>query len=195
MMSLQISTCMPQHGKSGAMRYVALLRGINVGGKNLIKMPALKACFEAQGLTDVTTYIASGNVLFSSSDRAAALQPRLEAALADAFAYDASVVLRTRAQYAATIAGAPKGFGAAPDRFRYDVIFLKSPLTAAAAMKQVLLRDGVDAAHAGPGALYVSRLAARAAQSQLSRVASLPIYQQMTIRNWNTSTALLRLLG
>ena len=45
--------------------YVALLRGINVGGSNLIRMPALKACFEAQGLRDVATYIQSGNVLFT----------------------------------------------------------------------------------------------------------------------------------
>jgi uncharacterized protein (DUF1697 family) len=177
------------------MRYVALLRGINVGGKNLIKMPALKACFEAQGFTDVATYIASGNVLFSSPAGAAALAPRIEAALGAAFGYDASVVLRSRRQLADTVARAPKGFGAAPDRFRYDVLFLKAPLAAATALAQLPIRDGVDAAHAGPGALYVSRLIARAAQSKLSRVAALPIYQQMTIRNWNTTTALLRLLG
>ena len=52
-------------------QYVALLRGINVGGKNLIKMVALKACFEAQGLRDVTTYIQSGNVLFTTDNREA----------------------------------------------------------------------------------------------------------------------------
>jgi uncharacterized protein (DUF1697 family) len=44
--------------------YVALLRGINVGGKNLIKMPELKACFEVAGFQEVVTYIQSGNVLF-----------------------------------------------------------------------------------------------------------------------------------
>ena len=46
--------------------YVALLRGINVGGNNLIRMPALKACFEAQGFGEVATYIQSGNVLFTA---------------------------------------------------------------------------------------------------------------------------------
>jgi uncharacterized protein (DUF1697 family) len=45
--------------------YVALLRGINVGGKNLIRMPALKAAFEDQGFQDVATYIQSGNVVFA----------------------------------------------------------------------------------------------------------------------------------
>ena len=48
--------------------YVALLRGINVGGRNLIKMPALKACFEAGGFAEVATYIQSGNVLFTSPE-------------------------------------------------------------------------------------------------------------------------------
>jgi uncharacterized protein (DUF1697 family) len=73
--------------------YVALLRGINVGGKNLIKMPALKAAFEADGFEYVTTYIQSGNVLFSSSgDRSAELTRRIEKMLAEAFDYVPTVV-------------------------------------------------------------------------------------------------------
>ena len=53
-------------------RYVALLRGINVGGNNLIKMTELKACFEEQGFADVATYIQSGNVLFTRAESGAA---------------------------------------------------------------------------------------------------------------------------
>ena len=65
-------------------RYVALLRGINVGGKNLIRMPALKAAFEAAGFEDVSTYIQSGNVLFSSPSRSAKrLTEEIEALLAE----------------------------------------------------------------------------------------------------------------
>ncbi|NCP46313.1 MAG: DUF1697 domain-containing protein, partial [Flavobacteriales bacterium] len=47
-------------------QYLALLRGINVGGNNIIKMVDLKACFEKMGFTDVKTYIQSGNVIFTS---------------------------------------------------------------------------------------------------------------------------------
>lgn len=54
-------------------RYVALLRGINVGGNNLIKMTALKACMEALGFEAVATYIASGNVLFGAPNTTTAL--------------------------------------------------------------------------------------------------------------------------
>src|SRR5262245_54061235 len=113
-------------------RYVALLRGINVGGKNIIKMAALAACFEEHGLRDVATFIQSGNVIFDGDGAAAALTTRIEAALSATFAYRASVVLRSHAQLRQVIDRAPDGFGGAPDAYRYDVMFLKAPLTAAA---------------------------------------------------------------
>ena len=176
--------------------HVALLRGINVGGKNLIKMAALKACFELNGFRDVATYIQSGNVLFGSPERGSAvLTRRIEEMLAEAFDYAASVVVRDHRQMRAIVERAPKSFGADPATYRYDVIFLKAPLTARTAMQSVLTRDGVDEAHAGTGVLYFSRLISRAAQSQLSRIVSLPVYQSMTIRNWNTTTTLLRMMG
>jgi uncharacterized protein (DUF1697 family) len=177
-------------------RYVALLRGINVGGKNLIKMTDLKVCFEKAGFEDVETYIQSGNVIFSSGDSGhAALTSRIEALLGRAFNYQASIVLRTRKQMQDIVARAPDGFGSQPARYRYDVIFLKELLTASAAMKSVRVKEGVDEAHAGRSVLYFSRLISRASQSQLSRLASMPVYQDMTIRNWNTTTRLLDLMG
>jgi uncharacterized protein (DUF1697 family) len=175
-------------------RYVALLRGINVGGKNLIPMAALKACFEGRGLSDVVTYIQSGNVVFGSDEQAAALVASLEAALSKAFGYDAAVVLRSRQQLRRVVAGAPAGFGTRPAQYRYDVVYLKEPLSAAEALPKVPTRPGVDQAFAGSGVLYFSRLVARAAESRLSRLVSLPVYKQMTVRNWNTTTRLLELL-
>ena len=175
-------------------RYVALLRGINVGGNNLIRMPDLKACFERQGFQDVVTYIQSGNVLFTSAESGSdRLTRRIEVALASAFGRQASVFLRTARQMQSIVGRAPDGFGAHPERYRYDVIFLKPPVTAAAAMKSVTTREGVDRADAGVGVLYFSRLISRASQSQLSRIVALPIYKSMTIRNWNTTTTLLRM--
>jgi uncharacterized protein (DUF1697 family) len=172
-------------------RYVALLRGINVGGKNLIKMPALKACFEANGFEDVATYIQSGNVVFASPEtRAAGLTQRIEAMLAEAFDYEATVVVRNRQQMRAVVTHAPRGFGAEPATYRYDVIFLKEPLTAKVAMTSVPTAPGVDEAHAGTGVLYFSRRIERATQSRLSRILSSPIYPNITIRNWNTTTKL-----
>jgi uncharacterized protein (DUF1697 family) len=172
--------------------YVALLRGINVGGKNPIRMPALKACFEVNGFEDVVTYIQSGNVLFASSGgRSAELTRRIEAMLADAFDYVPTVVVRSRTQMRAIVERAPKGFGSEPKKYLYDVVFLKEPLTARAAMQHVATKPGVDTAHAGTGVLYFSRLTARATQSRLNKIASSPIYPSVTIRNWNTTTKLM----
>jgi uncharacterized protein (DUF1697 family) len=176
-------------------RYVALLRGINVGGKNPIRMPALKAAFEDEGLDDVATYIQSGNVLFSTSGaERAELTRRIERKLAKAFAYVPTVVVRSRTQLRATVERAPKGYGSKPTAYLYDVVFLKQPLTARAAMRHVLTKPEVDAVHAGTGVLYLSRLKARATQSRLNRIASSPVYPSMTIRNWNTTTKLLALM-
>ena len=175
--------------------YIALLRGINVAGKNLIKMPALKAAFEEDGFGDVATYIQSGNVLFAGAGaRTTELTDRIETLLAEAFDYVPTVVVRNRTQLRAIVDRTPKGFGTEPAKYRYDVVFLKEPLTAKVAMKSLQLKPGVDEAHAGTGVLYLSRLDARATQSRLNKIASSPIYPSVTIRNWNTTTKLLSLM-
>jgi uncharacterized protein (DUF1697 family) len=175
--------------------YVALLRGINVGGKNLIKMAELKACFESLGFQNVRTYIQSGNVLFSTDEPdQASLTSQIEDALSKNFNYQSRVVVRSDQEMKAIVANAPKGFGNDPATYRYDVIFLKEPLTAAEAMQSVTTKEGVDQAFAGNGVLYFSRLISKATQSRLTRIIGLPVYQSMTIRNWNTTTRLLEMM-
>lgn len=176
--------------------HLALLRGINVGGKNVIAMPALRACFEGLGLGEVRTWIASGNVLFTTGakDRAR-LSAKIERALTSAFGYESTVVLRSREEMAAVIARAPRGFGSRPKEHRYDVVFLKEPLDADAAFPLFQPKEGVDRVLAGPGVIYFSRLIAKATQSRLNRIVSLPEYRSMTIRNWNTTTKLAELLS
>lgn len=176
-------------------RYVALLRGINVGGNNPVPMGGLRAAFQEQGATDVVTYIQSGNVLFDGgTDGHAPWVERLETALASRFGYHARVTLRSHAQLHAIVDGAPAGFGAEPDARRSDVVFLLGPSTASEAVALMRARDGVDTMTAGDGVIYFERLTARAAQSYLSKVVGTPIYREMTIRNWRTTTTLLRML-
>ena len=185
---------MTMHG-TAATTWLALLRGINVGGRNVIRMAELRECFGSEGFHDVVTYIQSGNVIFrSASTRPGALTARIEGMLAAAFDYRAKVTLRSREQMRAVVEGAPEGFGVWPDVHRYDVLFLMPPLTAADAMEHVSTRSGVDEGWAGEGVLYFSRLIARASRSHLSRLASMPVYQSMTIRNWKTTTRLLQLM-
>lgn len=73
-------------------------------------------------------------------------------------------------------------------------MFLLGPSTAAEAVARMRARDGVDSMTAGDGVVYFERLIARATQSYLSKVVGTPIYQEMTIRNWRTTTTLLRML-
>jgi uncharacterized protein (DUF1697 family) len=176
------------------VKYVALIRGINVGGNHLIKMVDLKACFEAQGLKEVATYIQSGNVVFSAGAKPADIARRLEAALHTTFDCRTKVVLRSQKELSAIVARAPRGFGKQPDKYRYDVIFLNAPLAAKDAMAKVPTKEGVDEVRSGAGVLYFSRLISKASQSKLARVVSLPIYKEMTIRNWRTTTTLLQMM-
>ena len=176
-------------------QYVVLLRGINVGGNNLIKMPDLKACFEKLGFEDVRTYIQSGNVLFATAGMAQAkLAKQIKSALSKTFNYKSWVLVRSHKQIKDIVANAPEGFGSEPATYRYDVLFLKEPLTAEKAMKSVSVKEGVDEAFSARGVLYFSRLTSKATQSHLNRIASVPVYQNMTLRNWNTTTKLLALM-
>ncbi len=176
------------------MRYVALLRGINVGGRNIVAMTDLREAFEASGLQAVRTYIQSGNVLFESAAPRHSLEEDLEAMLERRFGVPLVVVLRSHLQLRQVIEKAPDGFGTEPDAYHSDVIFLKRPLTSRQAMRVVQLRAGVDQAWPGTGVIYFARLSDRHAQSRMSRIVGTPEYQRMTIRSWTTTTKLLRLL-
>jgi len=176
-------------------QYLVLLRGINVGGKNIIKMADLKSSFEEMGFSNVVTYIQSGNVLVQSEDKdKVALTTKIEKGLSKRFNFEAKVVMVSQKELAGIVKSAPEGFGEDEKKFRYDVIFLKEPLTPKAAMESVKVREGVDTAHAGKQALYFSRLISRASQSYLTKIIGMPVYQNMTIRNWNTTTKLLALM-
>jgi len=174
---------------AAGVRYLALLRGINVGGKNLIPMPELREAFEELGLDDVSTYIATGNVLFRAPrTRAAELAARLEKGLSKRFGIDLRVILLTAKQVEAVIEEAPKGFGAKGDRC--DVIFLRKPLTVKTALATVELKEGVDNVWSGRRVLYFSRLEERRTSSRMNRIVGKPEYQNMSIRSWGTAKKL-----
>jgi uncharacterized protein (DUF1697 family) len=178
---------------ASGIQCVALLRGINVGGKNLIKMDELRAAFEEMGLADVATYIASGNVLFRAPrQQSAKLAARIESELTRRFGIDLRVVLLTEAQLRTVVEGAPGGFGGKSERC--DVVFLRKPLNPKKAFAAVETREGVDRAWQGKGVIYFSRLAAKASTSKLSKLIGKPEYKNMTIRSWSTTEKLLALL-
>jgi uncharacterized protein (DUF1697 family) len=179
-------------------RYIALLRGINVGGKNIITMDRLRACLEDAGFGNVRTYIASGNVLFTSDVGFKKVESIINKTLENAFDYRGPTVVLTATDFTTVVKEAPNGFGAEPDNYHSDVIFLKLPVKAEAVLQDVLglkLREGVDTAQAGSKALYFTRLSAQRTKSRMGQIVGLASYKSMTIRSWNTVSKLSALLA
>jgi uncharacterized protein (DUF1697 family) len=174
---------------AAGVQHIALLRGINVGGKNMVRMADLREVFEGMPLSDVSTYINSGNVLFRAPrQKRAELAARIESALGRELGMELKVVLLTAAQLRGVVDGAPAGFG--DSAHRCDVIFLRNPLTVKRAFGVLERKEGVDEAWPGKGVVYFSRLDARASSSRLNKVVMLPEYQNMTIRSWSTTRKL-----
>lgn len=175
-------------------RYVALLRGINVGGRNPVPMAALRSAMERGGYDGVRTYIASGNVLFETDRPAKGLEDHIEGLLEARFGVPLVVVVRSERQLRAVVSKAPTGFGTEPKDYHSDAAFLKAPLTATKAMAVVDLKEGVDAAWPGTGVVYFRRLSAQRTAGRMGPIAGTPEYQLMTIRSWRTVTKLRALL-
>lgn len=171
--------------------YLLLLRGINVGGKNVIKMADLKACLEKHGLDVVRTYIQSGNVIFRAEKSERTLTREIETVLSKQFGYTATVVVISETALRAVVKKAPQGFGKQPDKYHSDVLFLMPPLKPAEVKGQLKLRDGVDQVWSGNGVVYFARVSAQRTKSKLGEITKLPLYQQLTIRSWQTVIKLL----
>jgi uncharacterized protein (DUF1697 family) len=126
-----------------ATRYVAFLRGINVGGRN-VKKAEFVAPFEAAGFTGVETFIASGNVIAETSSRAkpAALESALERELQAAFGFPVATFLRTDAEVAAVASYDPFPDVDRDDKHTLHVTFLRN--AADQALRDALLGAAND---------------------------------------------------
>lgn len=177
--------------------YVILLRGINVGGKNKVPMADLKKCLEELGFSNVSTYIASGNVILDSDKSSDEIRAEIEAVLPQRFQLDSElikVLVLTRDQLQAVIDNKPEGFGEEPEKYHSDAIFLID-IDAAEVMPVFNPREGVDKVWQGDGVIYSQRLSAERAKSRLNIIAATPQYKSMTIRSWSTTTKLLEILN
>ena len=171
--------------------YIALLRGINVGGKNIIKMEMLKQTFDDMGFSDVKTYIQSGNVIFKTpnTDKLKLIET-IESHLLKTFSAEIKTALFTADEMKEIVENALESFGAEPEKYRYDVWFLLPTITADEIASIVRLREGIDFLRAGKNAIYTSRLTSEMSKSYFSKIMQTPIYKHITIRNWNTTRKL-----
>jgi uncharacterized protein (DUF1697 family) len=177
------------------MRYVALLRGINVGGKSIIRMADLKECVEALGYDNVSTFIASGNVLFEAAERdASKLESTIERALQHRFGLPITVVVLTRTQLARVVAAIPADWiGNAS--VRVYVAFLRRSLDGRALARELKPREGIDELVATKSALIWATRRDALTRSGLQKITAVPAYREMTLRNLNTTLKLNELLA
>jgi uncharacterized protein (DUF1697 family) len=171
------------------MRWVVLLRAVNLGPDNKVPMAELRALLEAAGYGSVRTYIASGNVLLDGPRGRGDLGPALERLVADAFGVTTRVILRKPRELAAMVAAHP--FGA--DTSETHVAFLAARPAKAEAARLEAVDPGSDRAILAGAEVYL-RLPRGVHGSRLSiaRVESL-LGVPATLRNWRTVAALAEL--
>jgi uncharacterized protein (DUF1697 family) len=176
------------------MRYVALLRGINVGGKTLVKMADLRSCVEALGLEEVSTYIASGNLLFSSRRRSAtALQAEIEAAVEKQFGLPVKLVVLDRAAYARIVNAIPKHW-IGNENLRGNVAFVRAGTDAKKVIRDLRPDPEVEEVLAVTGAILWATKREALTRSVMLKLIGGASYKELTVRNLNTTLKLAELL-
>ena len=176
------------------MRYVALLRGVNVGGSNTVSMADLKAAFETAGMSAVRTYINSGNVIFSTGrvDRSQLTQS-LRAAVRERGGLDIDLQLRDADELSTIVDAIPPGW-TSDKSMKCDVVFLQPDVDRAGVLDDLGPRPGIEDALYLPGAVVWRVDRENATRSRLTKMMGTPLYSRVTVRNCNTVRRLLELV-
>lgn len=177
------------------MKYVALLRGINVGGNNKLPMAELRQCLSEIGLDNVKTYIQSGNLLFESDETdKTKLTSKLEECIQNQFGLTVPVVLLSRPEYEHIAANVPKNWMNNPD-WKYNYIFLKQPYDIGQVLTNIgQLKPDIESLDVGQGVLYQGISIKGFGSAAGGNIAGKSVYKIMTIRNHNTVSKLVELL-
>ncbi len=176
--------------------YLALLRGINVGGNNIIPMAELVQSFMRLRLANVKTLIASGNVVFQAPRTdLRKLERTIEKRLTTDFAYDAKVVVKSHAEVDAIIAGLPKGWQRPSAAHRYYVIFLRHGIDRAELVDELAPKADVENLTYRPGVLFWQAKVSALSRSNVARLTQRKIYADVTVRNLSTTKKLAALMA
>lgn len=180
--------------KSNLNVFVALLRGVNVGGNNMISMSALKKSFETMGFKQVTTYINSGNIVFKTKEAdARKLERKIEQMLAKEYQLNSKVVVRSLDEMAQLVKSLPRSWDG-DSRRRFNVMFLRHSIDSEEVLADLPITSDVEEVIYRQGALLWSAEASKITRSKMVKLPSRKIYQDMTVRNLNTTKKLHELM-
>lgn len=173
---------------------VAFLRGVNVGGRNPVSMKALKDSFERLGLEDVRSYINSGNVLFrSSAANARAIERRIDRMLTGEHDLASQAVVRSEAEMARVVEAIARTWKMRAD-WKYNVMFLRHAVDSPRVLDGVALKPDIERAVYCPGTLLWSASLKGFNRTAMKKMVGQPLYQEMTIRNVNTTRTILEMM-
>jgi len=173
--------------------YVAFLRGINVGGNNIIKMVDLKSAFEDMKFKNVKTFIQSGNVIFQTNiAETQKIEATLEAALSKRFNYNARVLVRSKKEMEDTIKSFPKIFK--DETWKHNVIFISHLLDNSDTVSKFQIKHDIEKIGYAKGVLFWSAKMEKISNSTMLKLSSKKEYKEMSVRNLNTTRKIVELM-
>lgn len=167
------------------MKYVALLRGINVGGNSRVEMVRLKKVFEELGFSDVKTYINSGNIIFATNQEVSKLADEIEKAIEKEFNLTIKVVIRSFPEIQAIAKAAERSWGNDAEQ-KTDVLFLWDEINNKDVLKQLIIKPEIDHVLYVHGAVLWHVKRKDITRSGLLRIVGTDLYKKVTLRNINT---------
>lgn len=168
------------------MKYVAFLRGINVGGNNKVDMKGLKSVFEDAKMRNVATYINSGNVIFEYEDMSVLqIAKILSVFVNNAFGLNLDILVLPIAKFKNIASNLPDEW-ANNEQQKCDILFLWDTINSPQIVEQLKPRADIDNVFYVDGAVIWSVDRKNIGRSSLLKIVGTDIYKQITIRNCNT---------
>lgn len=176
------------------MMYVALLRGINVGGKNKVDMKKLKQAFEEAGMASVVTYINSGNIVFADDIHSKEqLTPLLEKAIYSHFGLEIKVLIYSSEEFRKITEAIPESWSN-DSQMKSDILFLWQDVDGEDVMDSLVIKPEIDRVSYVPGAILWSVDRGHVTKSGMMKIVGSALYRRVTVRNVNTVRKIAALL-
>ena len=173
--------------------YLILIRGINVGGKNVIKMDDLKRIFVNMHFTDIQIYIQTGNIFFKDhrKDKKKLIEI-IEKTLSENMKNEIKIAILTLSELENAVKNVPDGFGEENEKYKYDIMFLLKPLTTKIIMEEIKTIKNEDKIFEGENVFYVIRSSKKLTGSYIAQIVNK--WKNVTVRNFKVTKELYNIM-